>query len=191
MSRLLLFAGLIAALLAPQGVAGASATAPEPGSARGTSETYRNPLDLRTKAGEAVETCADPAVIRGQQRGDRRWYLYCTTDPLSGDDRNADGDYNFRLIPTFTSRNLVHWTYRGDVFDERPEWMGDGGPWAPEPFYANGQYYLYYTAPNVPSGGSAIGVATSPTPLGPWTDKGSPVVEPHAPPGGEGLRWVF
>ncbi|CAN5670494.1 hypothetical protein BH24ACT14_BH24ACT14_04570 [soil metagenome] len=195
-SRLLLFAGLIAALLAPQGVAGASAstasatTARQPSSVRSTG-TYRNPLDLRTRAGEVVETCADPAVIRGQERGDKRWYLYCTTDPLSGDDRNAEGEYNFRLIPTFTSRDLVHWTYRGDVFEERPEWMGDGGPWAPEPFYANGQYYMYYTAPNVPSGGSAIGVATSPTPLGPWTDKGGPVVEPHAPPGGEGLRWVF
>jgi arabinan endo-1,5-alpha-L-arabinosidase len=35
-------------------------------------------------------------------------------------------------------------------------------------------------------------VATAPTPLGPWTDSGAPVVEPHAPdccPGDK--RWVF
>ena len=42
--------------------------------------------------------------------------------------------------------------------------------------HLNGKFYMYYVAPNTPQGGSAIGVATSASPAGPWTDSGAPVV---------------
>jgi arabinan endo-1,5-alpha-L-arabinosidase len=157
-------------------------------------DTYTNPLNVRTPEGEVVESCADPAVLRGQEPGDTLWYLYCTTDPLNSDDRDANGDLIFHFIPTFTSTDLVNWTYAGDVFDERPEWIGERGPWAPEiaVSFHDGLYYLYYSAPDLPTGGSAIGVATSDSPTGPWTDSGRPVVEPHAPPCcPDELRWVY
>lgn len=158
-------------------------------------DTYRNPLNVRTADGVRVTSCADPTVLRTQEPdGDAVWYLYCTTDPLHDDDRDASGDFNFRLIPTFSSRDLVNWTYEGDVFEQRPAWMGDTGPWAPEISYFNGRYHLYYAAPDtdLEGGGSAIGVATSDSPTGPWVDKGGPVVEPHEAyccPGSR--RWVF
>ncbi|MBA2578193.1 MAG: family 43 glycosylhydrolase [Actinomycetota bacterium] len=160
--------------------------------------TYTNPLDLRTPEGERVETCADPSIaFVDAESGERTWYLYCTTDPFNGDDRDESGELNFHLIPTFTSTDLIHWIHAGDVFDERPEWMGDGGPWAPEIVQSGDTWFMYYTAPDVPLGddrfGSAIGVATAPSPTGPWTDSGGPVVEPHAPPGNPDAdpRWVF
>ena len=147
--------------------------------------TYENPLLPQIPGDGVVESCADPSVIRGQQPGDRYWYMYCTTDPLNDEDRNASGGFNFHLMPMLRSLDLVNWTYMGDAFTTRPAWIrSDAGLWAPEIDFFNGQYYLYYTVTetNAPLRGSAIGVATSSSPLGPWTDKGSPVVEPHAPP---------
>lgn len=47
--------------------------------------------------------------------------------------------------------------------------------WAPSVMYANGMYYQYYSIPVEPDsvGGEAIiGLATSSTPYGPWTDGG-------------------
>jgi arabinan endo-1,5-alpha-L-arabinosidase len=46
--------------------------------------------------------------------------------------------------------------------------------WAPSLLTANGTYYLYYAIPYEPSTGAeaVIGLATSSTPNGPWTDKG-------------------
>jgi arabinan endo-1,5-alpha-L-arabinosidase len=46
--------------------------------------------------------------------------------------------------------------------------------WAPSLLYANGTYYQYYAIPYLPSTGAeaVIGLATSTTPYGPWTDKG-------------------
>ena len=72
--------------------------------------------------------------------------------------------------------DLVNWQYVGDVFSTRPDWVADdAGLWAPDIRYMNGQYYLYFTAPNtdLPGGGSAIGVATSASPTGPWVDSGA------------------
>jgi arabinan endo-1,5-alpha-L-arabinosidase len=156
---------------------------------------YTNPLPVQIPGDGLVESCADPDIIRGQQPGDTYWYMYCTTDPLNGADRDANGNFIFHFIPMLRSTDLVHWTYMGDAFSARPGWVADdAGLWAPEIAFFNDQYYLYYTASwtDLPGGGSAIGVATGPSPLGPWTDTGAPAVEPHAPsccPGDK--RWVF
>ena len=157
--------------------------------------TYSNPLPVQIPGDGLVESCADPSIIRGQTPGDNYWYIYCTTDPLNDEDRDPAGNFIFHLIPMLRSSDLVNWTYMGDAFTERPGWLADNtGMWAPEVKYFNGQYYLYYTAPDtdLPGGGSAIGVATAPTPLGPWTDSGAPAVEPHpAPCCPDSRRWVF
>lgn len=159
---------------------------------RGTG-TYSNPLPIRIPGDGMVESCADPTLIHGQQAGDTFWYMYCTTDPLNDEDQDPNGNFNFHLMPMLKSFDLVNWTYMGDVFEARPAWVHPtAGLWAPEIKYFNGQYYLYYTASDTVAGGSAIGVATSPGPLGPWTDSGSPAVEPHEAPCCPGSRrWVF
>ena len=151
--------------------------------------TYENPLLPVIPGDGVVESCADPALIRGQTFGDPYWYAYCTTDPLNGQDRTA-GALNFHLIPILRSLDLVNWTYVGDAFAQRPSWV-TGGPWAPDIAFFNGLYHLYYAAPDTTMGGSAIGVATSASPTGPFVDQGV-VVEPHAAdccPGSR--RWVF
>jgi len=168
-----------------------------PGAALGGGKTYRNPLEPAIAGDGIVQSCADPTVIRGQ-KGDGLWYLYCTTDPLGDDDRLPDGSLRFHLIPMLSSPDLVHWTYQGDAFTARPGYaVPDAGLWAPEVVYhpETGQYLLYYTVTDttLPGGGSAIGVAAAPTPLGPWIDSGAPAVEPHGADccGPDSRRWVF
>jgi arabinan endo-1,5-alpha-L-arabinosidase len=153
---------------------------------------YQNPLPV-VADGMPVESCADPAVIRAQDPADSHWYMYCTTDPLSGTDRDANGELIFRLIPVLRSLDLVNWEYLGEAFSARPDWMAENvGMWAPNIEYIDGSYYLYYTAPDTRQGGSAIGVGVSDSPTGPFVDSGGPVIEPHpAPCCPDSRRWVF
>lgn len=168
----------LALFVAPAQAAGTQANQPNSG-------TYTNPLHIQIPGDGLVESCADPSIIHGQTPGDNYWYIYCTTDPLNDQDRNGSGDFNFHLIPMLKSLDLVNWTYVGDAFATKPAWVrSDAGLWAPDIHYFNGQYYLYYTASDTVAGGSAIGVATSPSPTGPWTDAGAPVVEPNG-------QWTF
>lgn len=161
------------------------------GATTATKTTYTNPLSIQIPNDGLVESCADPTIIHAQ---DSYWYIYCTTDPLNDNDKTG-GNFNFHLIPMLRSFDLVNWTYMGDVFSAKPSWVDPGaGLWAPEIQYRNGLYYLYYTASwtSLPGGGSAIGVATSTSPLGPWVDSGAPVVEPQDAPCCVGARrWVF
>ncbi|WP_240741695.1 family 43 glycosylhydrolase [Deinococcus sp. KSM4-11] len=156
--------------------------------------TYTNPLSIAKADGTHVESCADPSVIHSRTPGDTAWYLYCTTDPHTVSDVNSQGALRFHLITMARSSDLVHWTYIGDAFDQKPAWVkDDAGLWAPDIEYLNGKYFLYYTASDTKAGGSAIGVATSDSPAGPWSDSGAPVVEPQGPPGGNpgDRRWVY
>jgi arabinan endo-1,5-alpha-L-arabinosidase len=161
------------------------------GATTATKTTYTNPLSIQIPNDGLVESCADPTIIHAQ---DSYWYIYCTTDPLNDNDKTS-GNFNFHLIPMLRSFDLVNWTYMGDVFNAKPSWVDPGaGLWAPEIQYRNGTYFLYYTASwtSLPGGGSAIGVATSTSPLGPWVDSGAPVVEPQDAPCCVGARrWVF
>lgn len=159
--------------------------------------TYRNPLEPTVPGDGIVESCADPTVIRGQA-GEGRWYMYCTTDPLNDGDRETGGGFRFHLIPMLSSADLVNWTYEGDAFTGRPPYaVADVGLWAPEVVYhpETGTYLMYYTVVDttLPGGGSAIGAASAPTPLGPWTHAAAPVVEPHGADccGPASRRWVF
>ncbi|WP_157451747.1 family 43 glycosylhydrolase [Deinococcus aquatilis] len=156
--------------------------------------TYSNPLTISKTDGTRVESCADPSIIQSRTPGDSNWYLYCTTDPHNTTDVDANNNLNFHLISMARSADLVNWTYIGDAFATKPAWVkDDAGLWAPDIEYVNGKYHLYYTASDTKAGGSAIGVATSDSPAGPWTDSGTPVVEPQGPPGGNpnDRRWVF
>ena len=161
--------------------------------------TYTNPLPIAIPVGGQVENCPDPSIIHSHTPGDTAWYVYCTTDALNEQDHTSSG-WLYHKIPELESEDLVHWVYVGDAFTSPPIWASrNAGLWAPDIHYFNGQYYLYYTVTDTPSsptnnngGGSAIGVATAPTPTGPWTDSGGPVVEPHPAPCCPGSRrWVF
>lgn len=156
---------------------------------------YRNPLQLTLPGGAQAQSCADPFVIHGQSAGDRSWYLYCTSDALTVNEKNPDGSLVIHNVPTFTSTDLTHWRYAGDAFPTKPSWVApSAGMWAPDVVFRNGTYYLYYAASDttLPGGGSAVGVATSTSPTGPWVDAGQPVVPPTDSPTTPGARrWEF
>ncbi|NHC12220.1 family 43 glycosylhydrolase [Motilibacter deserti] len=149
---------------------------------------YSNPVS----AGFA-DTYADPAVIRGK---DGWWYAYGTTDPL------LEGEGRRHLLPISRSRDLTTWAYVGDAFSEAsvPAWADrsrGAALWAPDIRYVNGEYRLYYvvteTTATAEPNDNAIGMATAPTPGGPWTDSGAPVVGPRRGGAGEpgNFLWTF
>ncbi|GAB3607553.1 hypothetical protein GCM10027413_29620 [Conyzicola nivalis] len=178
----------MAVLLSVPVAASAATPQPRPAPNPQPATEYSNPLRLAIDGREAA-SCADPDVIRGQEKGDTSWYLYCTSDALFEDERDAAGGLVIHNVPMFRSEDLVTWSYVGDAFPTKPSWVAPtGGVWAPEISYRDGRYLLYYGASEttLPGGSSAIGVATSDSPTGPWTDTGVPVVNPD--PAG---RWQF
>lgn len=130
-----------------------AAAAPEP------TATYRNPVTAGT-----VDTFPDPTTIRGK---DGYWYAYGTQNPVF----QTQGESAERMLPILRSADLTHWSYAGQVFtpDTQPAWQGGSRLWAPDIRYADGRYLLYYSVPDK----DTVGVASAPTPTGPWTDEGA------------------
>ena len=176
---LCVLAGVFGVLATP--ASAAPGTAPAAG--------YQNPV-----SDTFADTYADPAVVRGR---DGWWYAYATTDPL------RSGERVFHRIPMSRSRDLVNWEYVGDAFPQGaaglPSWAApDAALWAPDIRYVAGRWVMYFvvTQTTVTAGpnDNAIGVATAPTPTGPWTHSGAgPVVGPR--PGQSGnpddFLWTF
>ncbi|NJC21497.1 beta-xylosidase [Arthrobacter pigmenti] len=156
-------AGLAAAALSTALVAGglwmspvAGAPAKEP-LAPASASTYTNPVTEGT-----VDTFPDPAMIRGK---DGYWYAYGTTNPIF----NSQGAPGENVLPILRSADMTQWEYVGDVYtrENQPDWWPRNvRPWAPDVRYLDGQYYFTYS---LSSGG--VGLATSDTPVGPWTDR--------------------
>lgn len=113
----------------------------------------------------------DPALIREAGRGGD-WFVYSTGDPAV-----AGGTVQIRR-----SDDLKNWTYAGNVFDEIPAWVRTAVPgvsniWAPDVYFNDGVYYLYYSGSTFGSNRSVIGLATNTTldPRSPsyrWVDQG-------------------
>ncbi len=76
-----------------------------------------------------------------------------------------------QVYPMFHSRDLVHWDSVGHVFAQWPDWTM-GSFWAPELFQNGDTFLCYYTARDRSDSTSCIGVATAPSPIGPFTDRG-------------------
>ena len=116
-------------------------TGDEPEEPKEIVKTYNNLDGL-------VRDCADPYVLKH----DGIYYLYGTG--------GSDG------IKVYMSKNLAAWTkaqgvrngyalYKDDVW-------GENSFWAPEVYYINGKFYMYYTSE------TKIAVAESSSPLGPF-----------------------
>lgn len=74
-------------------------------------------------------------------------------------------------FPIYRSSDLQRWTQVGFVFDKAPDWTV-GSFWAPEYYFHNNTYYIYYTARRKKDNISCIGVATSKFPDKGFTDHG-------------------
>lgn len=72
----------------------------------------------------------DPTVIKAR---DGCFYLFATED--------------IRNTPIHKSKDLVNWEYAGTAFtnETRPDFEPEGGLWAPDINYINGQYVLFYS----------------------------------------------
>ena len=165
---------LAVGLLAP---ATSAAPAPAP-----TGATYTNEVTR----GYSIDF-PDPAVMRGK---DGSWYAYATGGPF---DETGETGSSYKIAK---SADLVHWEDAGPVFPDgrRPSWAtATTGFWAPDIRYLNGTYLLYFTVPDTTTSTQgfdpAIGVATAPTPAGPWTPSDQPVIP--AKPLGDGYDTVI
>lgn len=71
----------------------------------------------------------------------------------------------------YSSIDLTNWVDEGVIFDIGPQctWAENNG-WAPGVAFRNNKYYFYYTAE------VKIGVAVGNSPIGPFTDLGSPLI---------------
>jgi arabinan endo-1,5-alpha-L-arabinosidase len=147
---------------------------------------YNNPLKPKLPGDGVIESCADPTVLRGQRRGDPYWYMYCTTDPLNDKDLDAQGKLVFHRIPQLRSLDMLDWEYVGDAFQSLPGYaVSSAGLWAPDVVYssAHDKYYLFFvvtdTTTTTCTSDSAMGVATSDSPTGPWKFSDEPVIGPR------------
>lgn len=190
-------AALAASMVSPASALGGSFPAALTFSAKAHPGTTAGPLATRTDYRNPVsktfaDTFADPSVIRGK---DGYWYSYGTSDPLL----EGPGQPVHRL-PIARSRDLVSWKYAGDTFTTAtlPSWAeANAGIWAPDIRYVDGQYRMYYVVTETKVTGepndNAIGMATAPTPVGPWKDSGAPVVGPRRGDSGNAgdFKWTF
>ncbi|MCW3796599.1 glycoside hydrolase family 43 protein [Sphingomonas sp. BN140010] len=123
------------------------------------------PLITDNLSGRTVAGYGDPAVLKI----DGGWLLTATSN---------DGPDAFPLV---FSPDLQSWEHRGFIFEEgqTPGWVATGKDvadfWAPEIQQIGDEYWVAYTA-REKSNALAIGLARSPTPFGPWTDNGRPLI---------------
>lgn len=119
-------------------------------SAETTIDQFKNPLDV---------SIADPQVLEDNGT----YYLYGTTYEPNG-------------FAVYTSEDMVHWSRRGMCWETTATAWAQLDFWAPEVIKAGGKYYLYYTARNYFNGPLNVCVASSDSPLGPFTDVNSPLL---------------
>ena len=117
----------------------------------------------------AVQTCytADPAPLVYNNRV----YMYTGHDSDA-----ASGNYNIANWKCYSSADMVNWTDHGVVLTPSQfSWATTKDASAAQCVYRNGKFYYYVST--TASGGEAIGVAVSTSPLGPFKDTlGRPIV---------------
>ncbi len=139
--------------------------------------TYTNSIKFDIGDGKkGFGPCADPFCLKAD---DGYYYLYCTNENVF---RGEDTGFRFDYGPIWRSLDLINWTYVGSVFDGQEDVLKWGqqaeypgvvpGVWAPNVTKIGDTYNYYYTLSAGSSYNPGIGVATSPTPYGPWTHYG-------------------
>ncbi len=140
-----------------------------------TNTIYKNSIKFDIGKGEkGFGPCADPFCLKAD---DGYYYLYSTNETVF---RGDDYGFRFDYGPIWRSLDLVNWSYVGSVFDGHNDALKWGqqysgvvpGVWAPNVVKIGDQYNYYYTLSAGSSYNPGIGVATAPTPYGPWTHYG-------------------
>lgn len=123
----------------------------------GKEATFQNPV--------YKSDFADPTVIKA---ADGYFYAYGTNANVFGKEIH---------IQIIKSQNLVDWIFVGDALPLKPKWA-DKDFWAPHVLYDTKlkMYFLYYSGESDSKGGKCLGVAVSKSPIGPFVDKGQPLL---------------
>jgi len=113
-----------------------------------------------------------------------RVYIYCSND----DESPLKGSYNIPNVICVSSSDMKNWTDHGSVFRAEDSTTWAKKTWAPAAIERDGKCFLYFG-----NGGANIGVATAPTPIGPFTDPLGKALITHGTPGVQPARnmWLF
>ena len=155
---------------------------------------YSNPIYPLVNGERKRTYQADPYIVRDD---DGMYYMYCTQTEV------YSPTIAFKRGPVWKSVDMQSWEYVSDVFANYvPDWGTSGaGVWAPTVVKVNDRWNYYYSLSVGSDTNPGIGVATSPTPYGPWTHYGklfnsneigvTNSIDPHVFVDGENLYMVF
>ena len=108
------------------------------------------------------ENQSDPFLYRTQDR----YYLYTSGIP-------ANPPIN---VPVASGTDFGAWSPVADALPVLPHWAAPGFTWAPDVHQFGSTYVLYFTAGVVGTGQQCVGVATSTSPLGPFSAVQKPFI---------------
>ncbi|KRE50118.1 arabinan endo-1,5-alpha-L-arabinosidase [Paenibacillus sp. Soil724D2] len=148
-----------------------------------------------TESGWHTMNTHDPSIYK-----DGDTYYVFSTDIKVG----ANKDSLRPGIMVRRSKDLITWDWVGYALDGIPKeaasWTRATNLWAPDVFKMGDTYYLYYAASTFGSNQSMIGLATSTSITGPWTDQGTVVktakgdeanaIDPNPVFDAEGKPWL-
>ncbi|GIO16279.1 hypothetical protein J19TS2_58340 [Cohnella xylanilytica] len=134
---------------------------------------------------------ADPYALVHEDRV----YLYMTSDALEydADGQVKDNTYgNIHKLTVISSADLVNWTDHGEIEAAGPQgaakWATQS--WAPaaasKTIDGKMKFFLYFA-----NNASGIGVLTSDSPTGPWTDPIGRALITRETPGVQDVTWLF
>ena len=153
-------------LIAGLGGCAQGATSQSSGGSTSSVETgYNNPV--------YEPVFADPCIIGHEGK----YYAYATEDygEWKPSDDPLENESNKKIVPILESDDLVHWYFKNAAFTslKKPSWGTYGANvWAPDVVKIGETFVMYYALSTWGDPDPGIGVATAPSPLGPWTDQG-------------------
>lgn len=109
---------------------------------------------------------ADPTVIKVGNK----YYAYATQS------RNNGKTINIQVASSFDHQQ---WKYEGDALPQKPKWASNTQNfWAPDVFFDAKlkKFVMFFSADPDGLTGKCLGVAYADNPLGPFTDKGEPLL---------------
>jgi beta-xylosidase len=134
---------------------------------------------VMAKWSESLETPYNNPVLGGEYADpdidifDGKYYIYPTTDGYAG--------WSGTQFHAFSSDNMKDWKDCGVILDagtNKDVSWSVGSAWAPTIEKKNGRYYFYFCAKRS-DGKSCIGVATSDSPIGPFSAQPAPLITPE------------
>jgi arabinan endo-1,5-alpha-L-arabinosidase len=146
------------------GLPACAQTSTNPPSARSQPSPTSEPHAIVAHNGAALDRdFPDPAVLR---LNDGTFYAYATQTVTASRTVN---------VQVARSTNLKAWAYLGEALPNKPSWARTTQSfWAPHVIQRGHAFYMYYSAVPDDSTGdeNCLGIATSKTPEGPFTDVG-------------------